>query len=228
MSTITFQVVEGIDKGRVFRELAIPVTIGREEGNMVRLNDERVSRFHCKIQLDHGDVILTDLDSTNGTRVNGMPIQIRRLKPGDQVAMGRSILLFGSHSEIAKRKELLQATSSQTMAPVEKTLGSPALEDSPVQFPLDADPGQTPAEWQARDADLPPLPQKMTPAQAARIAEILDYLHQGLTSASEKITANDEATEIRMPYAEWQKIQAVQMLLARYLRGVAEPETLIE
>ena len=38
---ITFQVVEGVDKGRIFRELPIPVTIGREEGNVLRLNDER-------------------------------------------------------------------------------------------------------------------------------------------------------------------------------------------
>jgi pSer/pThr/pTyr-binding forkhead associated (FHA) protein len=228
MSNVTFQVVEGIDKGRVFRELPIPVTIGREEGNMVRLNDERVSRFHCKIQLDNGDVILTDLDSTNGTRVNGMPIQIRRLKPGDQITMGRSILLFGSHAEIAKRKALLKVPSSPTMAPVDKTLGDVEPQEAPAEFPLEADGTQDPPEWKARDNDLPPLPQKLSPAQAARIAEILDYLHQGLTSASEKIVANDEATEVRMPYAEWQKIQAVQMLLARYLRAVAEPETLFE
>ena len=41
MKTLTFQVLEGVDKGRVFRELPIPVTIGREEGNLLRLNDER-------------------------------------------------------------------------------------------------------------------------------------------------------------------------------------------
>ena len=228
MSTVTFQVVEGIDKGRVFREMPIPVTIGREEGNMVRLNDERVSRFHCKIQLDHGDVILTDLDSTNGTRVNGMPIQIRRLKPGDQISMGRSILLFGSHAEIAKRKDLLKVPSSATMAPVDKTLGDVEAQEARPEFPLEMDANQDLPEWKARDNDLPPLPQKLTPAQAARIAEILDYLHQGLTSASEKIAANDEATEVHLPYSEWQKIQAVQMLLARYLRAVAEPETLFE
>src|SRR5579859_5034169 len=100
MKSITFQVLEGIDKGKVFRDLPIPVTIGREEGNMIRLNDERVSRFHAKIQFDSEDVIITDLDSTNGTRVNGMPVQIRRLQPGDQISLGRSTLLFGSHAEI--------------------------------------------------------------------------------------------------------------------------------
>ena len=81
MKTVTLQVVEGVDKGRVYRDLEVPVTIGREEGNVLRLNDERVSRFHAKIQFDNDDVILTDLDSTNGTRINGNTIQIRRLRP---------------------------------------------------------------------------------------------------------------------------------------------------
>src|ERR1700732_3980592 len=67
---VTFQILEGIDKGRVFRDLPTPLTIGREEGNILRLNDERVSRFHAKVQIDSEDFILTDLESTNGTRVN--------------------------------------------------------------------------------------------------------------------------------------------------------------
>src|SRR5437667_893964 len=103
MAKVTFQVLEGIDKGRVFRELPTPVTIGREEGNGLRLNDERVSRFHAKVQQDSGDIILTDLESTNGTRVNGTVVQIRRLRFGDRVCVGRSLLLFGSNEEIAAR-----------------------------------------------------------------------------------------------------------------------------
>src|SRR6516164_7912343 len=81
MASVTFQIIEGIDKGRTFRELPTPVTIGREEGNLLRLNDERVSRFHAKVQADNDEIILTDLESTNGTRVNGNVVQIRRLRP---------------------------------------------------------------------------------------------------------------------------------------------------
>src|SRR5436309_4044272 len=103
MPKVTFQVLEGIDKGRTFRELPTPVSIGREEGNLLRLNDERVSRFHAKVQFDNGEMILTDLESTNGTRVNGSVVQIRRLKPGDRVGVGRSLLLFGTDEEIAAR-----------------------------------------------------------------------------------------------------------------------------
>src|SRR5271167_396556 len=106
--TVTFQILEGIDKGRVFRDLPLPITIGREEGNLLRLNDERVSRFHAKIQVDSDDFILTDLESTNGTRVNGTVVQIRRLRHGDRVAVGRSLLLFGSNEEIAARMATME------------------------------------------------------------------------------------------------------------------------
>src|ERR1700736_4739802 len=103
MPSVTFRVLDGIDKGRVFRDLPTPVTIGREEGNLLRLNDERVSRFHAKVQQDNSDIILTDLESTNGTRVNNNVVQIRRLRHGDRILVGRSLLLFGSSEEIAAR-----------------------------------------------------------------------------------------------------------------------------
>src|SRR3989475_12758687 len=112
MSAVTFQVLEGVDKGRVFRALPTPVTIGREEGNVLRLNDERVSRFHAKVQLDAEDFIITDLESTNGTRVNGTVVQIRRLRFGDRVSIGRSLLLFGSNEEIAARMASLESGAS--------------------------------------------------------------------------------------------------------------------
>src|SRR5262245_48580213 len=227
MRTVTFLVLEGVDKGRVYKDLPIPVTIGREEGNGLRLNDERVSRFHAKVQMEDGDVILTDLDSTNGTRVNGTAIQIRRLRPGDQVSIGRTMLLFGTMEEIAARRagavpanggaqaqtvraDELEAASGRVSVADNKR----AAEPSPIRLP----------NWTAFDEDIPPLPQKLTPAQAARLAEIFDYLHRGLTSAVENIDANEDGTEVRLGFNEWQTIQAVQMLLARYGRSVAEPQ----
>src|SRR5438270_11053660 len=106
MAAGTFQGLEGVDKGRVFRHIPTPLTIGREEGHLLRLNDERVSRFHAKVQQDNGDIILTDLESTNGTRVNGSVVQIRRLRLGDLICVGRSLLLYGSNEEIAARLAL--------------------------------------------------------------------------------------------------------------------------
>ena len=63
----------------------------------------------------------------------------------------------------------------------------------------------------------------MTPSQAARLAEILDFLHQGLTQATENIQAKEDGSQVTLDYADWQRVLAVQMLLARYLRLVADP-----
>jgi predicted component of type VI protein secretion system len=225
MRTVTFLVLEGVDKGRVYKDLPVPVTIGREEGNGLRLNDERVSRYHAKIQVEDGDIILTDLDSTNGTRVNGAAVQIRRLRPGDQVSIGRSMLLFGTMEEIAARRAAAVPANgggahAQTIRADELAAAAAGRPAPPV--PSDAE--ATPKVWSAFDDDLPPLPQKLTPAQAARLSEIFDYLHRGLTTAVENIEANDDGTEVRLGFAEWQTVQAVQMLLARYSRTISEPE----
>lgn len=219
MRTVTFLVLEGVDKGRVYRDLPIPVTIGREEGNGLRLNDERVSRFHAKVQVEDGDIIITDLDSTNGTRVNGAAVQIRRLRPGDQVSVGRSMLLFGTMEEIAARKAQAVPASSGHMQTIRATEMGGALARDEVPATPDATIG---GGWSSLD-DEPPLPQKLTPAQAARLSEILDYLHRGLTSAVENIDANEDGTEVRIGFNDWQTIQAVQLMLAKYSRAIAEP-----
>jgi predicted component of type VI protein secretion system len=226
MRTVTFLVLEGVDKGRVFRDLPIPVTIGREEGNALRLNDERVSRYHAKVQIEDGDVILTDLDSTNGTRVNGSAVQIRRLRPGDQVSIGRSMLLFGTMEEIAARRAAAApaaagGSQAQTVRADELAEAGGRVSVANEKRP-EVDPHLK--TWTAFDEDIPPLPQKLSPAQAARLAEIFDYLHRGLTSAVENIDANEDGTEVKLGFSEWQTIQAVQMLLARYGRTTAEPQ----
>ena len=114
MSFVTLRVLEGSDRGRVYEDLDPPVTIGREEGNSIQLNDERVSRFHVKIQDDHERLVLTDLESTNGTKVNGEVIQLRILRVGDTIGVGRSTLLFGSRDQIAERLATLRAGESQS------------------------------------------------------------------------------------------------------------------
>jgi hypothetical protein len=224
MRTVTFLVLEGVDKGRVYRSMPVPVTIGREEGNAVRLNDERVSRYHAKIQTEDGDVILTDLDSTNGTRVNGAAIQIRRLRAGDQVSIGRTLLLYGTMEEIEARRSGRAAPVVENGIQTVQARELSGTSDRGSDVIVKAAPETGGPEWRYRDDEVPPLPQKMTGAQAARLAEVFDYLHRALTSAVENIDANEDGTEVKIAFNEWQTIQAVQMMLARYSRNVGEPE----
>ena len=118
MAMVTLQVLDGADRGRVFEDLATPITIGREEGNTIQLNDERVSRFHLKIQEDQGRVVLTDLQSTNGTKVNGEDMQLRILRFGDMITVGRSVLLFGSRDQIADRLAIPARPWGPTTLPI--------------------------------------------------------------------------------------------------------------
>lgn len=228
MKTLTFQIVEGVDKGRIFRDLPIPVTIGREEGNLLRLNDERVSRFHAKVQKEDGDVILTDLESTNGTRVNGSPIQIRRLRAGDQINVGRSMLLFGTVEEINARKTAERPATAKTSGMPDNGTIPGTVPGDDLGFDLHtvaptSSQDRTAYDWARSETDMPPLPQKMSASQSARLAEIFDFLHRGLAIAAENIQANDDGSEVRLGYAEWQTIQAAQMFMARYMRAIADP-----
>jgi len=238
MPPVTFQVLEGIDKGKVYRDLPTPVTIGREEGNVLRLNDERVSRFHAKIQFDNGEVIITDLESTNGTRVNGNVVQIRRLRAGDRIGVGRSLLLFGSEKEIRERMDTLSGGTSGA-APGSATRYNPQTVpsqtissdfDHDLSFDLSPTDKITTAggTLYVGNRALPPLPQKLAPSQAARLAELLDFLHRHLTNAVDNIRASDDASQVTLTYADWQRVLALQMLLARYTRAVAEPDSLVQ
>ena len=238
MPVVTFQIIEGSDKGRMFRDLSTPVSIGREEGNTLRLNDERVSRFHAKIQFDNGEIILTDLESTNGTRVNGNMVQIRRLRPGDRIGVGRSLLLFGSDQEINARNAALSGLSTPAADnfPASVLPSTIHAQTLALQFDHDLDFDLNPQEKITVTAGalflgsrpLPPLPQKLSPSQAARLAELFDFLHRHLTSATENISANEEGSSITLRYADWQRVLALQMVLARYVRAVAEPDALDE
>ena len=74
----------------------VPVTIGRAEENTIPLDgDEYASGHHARIEAGRDGVWLHDLHSTNGTSVNGEPVEgRRRLHEGDLVRVGETELRF--------------------------------------------------------------------------------------------------------------------------------------
>ena len=66
----------------------MPLTIGRESNTDIVLDDPRVSRQHARLSYRQQQIWLTDLRSSNGTFVNGAPIQERALQPGDVLSFG--------------------------------------------------------------------------------------------------------------------------------------------
>lgn len=63
------------------------IVVGRHPQCNARLDSLRVSRHHCCMTYDHGDVIVRDLGSTNGIRINGQRVEFGRLKSGDELSI---------------------------------------------------------------------------------------------------------------------------------------------
>ena len=70
------------------------VTIGRLPECEVVIADKGASRRHAQIRQKDGVVTLTDLGSTNGTRLNGQTVQSRELADGDRITIGSTMLEF--------------------------------------------------------------------------------------------------------------------------------------
>ena len=64
-------------------------TIGRVEDNTFHIADPSVSSHHCEIQLRGSDIVIRDLNSTNGTFINGNKIEESVLKPGQILRLGQ-------------------------------------------------------------------------------------------------------------------------------------------
>ncbi len=86
------EVVAGQDAGRVFRFTRGSVSIGRRLGD-VPLNDVEVSRRQAVVELFGRDMIfLRDLASTNGTYHNGRRVSVSRLRDGDTIGCGKTVM----------------------------------------------------------------------------------------------------------------------------------------
>ena len=223
MSNVTLRVLHGADRGKVYNEVSTPVTIGREEGNTIQLNDERISRYHLKLQADHSKIVLTDLDSTNGTKVNGEEIHVRIVRDGDMIALGRSVLLMGSHSDIDRRiadiaskmpaDEQDRARAMQERLERASKHQSDIIEDlGDVKLPL-------------LPGGPPPMPEQLSPAQSAELCELLDYAQAILRETMEGAVMRPGHEKVEIDFAPWQGLLDLQASLAEMLRQIGEPSS---
>jgi pSer/pThr/pTyr-binding forkhead associated (FHA) protein len=84
--------------GRSHELTAEKTTIGRLEDNTFTIGDPSVSSHHCEVLLRGGDVIVRDLNSTNGTYINGERITEAPLKPGQILRLGQVELRLESET----------------------------------------------------------------------------------------------------------------------------------
>jgi len=221
MALITLRVLDGADRGRVYDDVPTPVTIGREEGNTIQLNDERVSRFHLKIQEDRDKVVLTDLESTNGTKVNGEDIQLRILRFGDMISLGRSVLLFGKREQIAERLAgpRRDANGSGTIGKEDSPLSG---KSASAEFDLNLD-KTSDIQNTLYAVEPPDLPQRLSPAQAAQLSEMVEYLHVRVRELLASVKIKGPTERVTLEFEQWQNVLDLQSQLADYLRKIGEP-----
>lgn len=86
-------VLQGTNVGEMHKIDGPEVVIGRAVSANVRLNDDGISRRHCRIITIGGQVLMEDLGSANGTVVNGELIQQHALQEGDKIRLGATTML---------------------------------------------------------------------------------------------------------------------------------------
>ncbi|MDR0328447.1 MAG: FHA domain-containing protein [Planctomycetaceae bacterium] len=244
MALVTVRILDGPDRGKRFDQLATPVTIGREDGNQIQLNDYRVSRHHLKIHENGDSVLITDLQSTNGTKINGESVRVWQLQPGDLITLGQSILLFGSATEIAERLAALKKTDLSTAVPMgtggdesefmNRMMGSDVSNrtQSTHQLAREIFSDWDESELLALKQLSPPSPPKnLSPQQSAQMEAFLQYLHLRLrhlvatvrSTHSAHPSPHETSTNARISIAEhqWQNIIDLHSQISGYLSGSA-------
>jgi transcriptional regulator with GAF, ATPase, and Fis domain len=105
--------INGSLKGSTFTLNTDDVSIGRESASVVCLSHSSVSRRHCLIKRSGNEFVICDLDSYNGTFVNGVPVKEQALMHADQIKIGSIALLFLlGESEDAITANLVQLNDS--------------------------------------------------------------------------------------------------------------------
>jgi two-component system cell cycle response regulator len=101
-------VIYGDDLGRRIPLGAEPVILGRSSKCDVQLDQESVSRNHCRVSLVAKNYTIRDLGSTNGTYVNDEMVDELALRDGDQIKVGRTIMKFitGGNIEAQYHEEI--------------------------------------------------------------------------------------------------------------------------
>ena len=155
--------------------------------------------------------------------VNGEPVQLWVLRPGDIIALGRTVMVYGTREEIAERLASLRESKISggvTLDTDEFAEGpSAASLDFELNFANDPD-----AEVVLHTLAPPELPEGLSPGQAAQMAEILQYLHLRMRGLVQTVRSKDKGDRITLEQHRWQNLVDLQDLLSNYLRKIGEPE----
>jgi hypothetical protein len=163
VSTYVLEIVEGPEAGRQVPLPGHPVEIGREESSAVKLTaDSLVSRRHARLTPAEGGVLVEDLDSSNGTFVNGQQTYAAvLLTPGDELTIGVSVLELRTAAQAAGETTIRPVPAGLTaVRPAVVAPPPPEPPESPGLAAQERRPDYVPAQLArsgAPDSPLSPL-----------------------------------------------------------------------
>jgi len=183
------------------------ITIGRQEGNTIRLTERNVSRRHARLVRQNGHVLVEDLGSYNGVRING-----ERIQGQAQIADG-DLIQIGDY-DLAVQKEAAAQAQAQPQAP-QSQVGAPTirLPASALQAALnEAHAKPAPASEAETELDVPSHPEEdeeddaptPSPAEQRRHSTAVIRMDQVEMNRPRKIAAveADEAPHLLVVSAE--------------------------
>lgn len=109
--------------GRTHELKGEKITIGRLEDNTFQIPEPSVSSHHCEILIRGKDIVVRDLQSTNGTFINGEPVTEAVLKPGQILRLGAVELRLEDDTAPAAAPTAPAASATAPAAPPKKALG---------------------------------------------------------------------------------------------------------
>ncbi|MFO8057674.1 MAG: FHA domain-containing protein [bacterium] len=133
---VTLEVVEGPDKGAKFEIKRSRTTLGRKDAD-VKLSDPTVSGKHAVLEYVGGKLFVTDNNSTNGTAVNGEPVESSRVYNLDEIQVGDTVFMLSMvedryadfyNEQLQESEEPVPEEDEPTV--VEKPLLNPELPDN--------------------------------------------------------------------------------------------------
>lgn len=180
------------------------MTVGRLEGNTIRLTERNVSRKHARLSRQNGALFIEDLASFTGVRVNGTKIASPTpLREGDEVQIGDyKLVLRGDHPPVTDRPTM-PSIPAITTAPL-ATVGGPVA--IPTRASVAAMAAQQPASQMAAQAAAaaqprsrtktsPPKPMMAVPETDGAVAEVVEGQPTiPLRALSEKAVGNQPAS----------------------------------
>ncbi|MGE0615813.1 MAG: FHA domain-containing protein [Bacteriovoracia bacterium] len=120
-------VVSGPNRGTSYVLQKGRNSIGRQDGNVIVLPSQRVSKTHCVLVVDNGEITVRDEGSSNGTFVNGILTKVKKIASGDKISVGEYVMEI--RTPVVKNS--LQAPAIADFGnviqfPSQKTSGGPA------------------------------------------------------------------------------------------------------